>query len=230
MGESLLPRQFNRHVCQAPGLVQLWHLQTCPTLPSRNLAFQSAGGAPGGGRHLWLPGQHLRGAVCALDPAGGLLPLHAEPQCPDQPGRVGTAGEAVPWGMPLSVPGSPALAGPELPGLLRWGHQALPPQIPGASATPSTAAAGTIQVQRDGAASHEEGLHPALRAAALSLHAVPRGPRQRRDGGPAPLPGVSAWVGSNGLRPTDPRAAILLRRVFQAPRGRRWQQNLGSPR
>ena len=135
------------------------------------------------------------------------------------------AGEAVPWGTPLSVPGSPALAGPELPGLLWWGHRALPPQIPGASATPSTAAAGTIQVQRDGAASHEEGLHPALRAAALSLHAVPRGPRQRRDGGPAPLPGVSAWVGSNGLRPTDPRAATLLRRVFQAR-----QQNLGSPR
>lgn len=46
---------------------------------------------------------------------------------------------------------------------------------------------------------------------------------------PGPLPGVSAWVGSNGLRPTDPRAAILPRRVFQAPRGRRWQQNLPSP-
>lgn len=117
-GSSFLASSTD-NVCQAPGQAQLWRLQTCLTLPSRNPAFQSAGGAPGRGRHLWLPGQHLRGAVCALDPAGGLLPLHAEPQCPEQPGRAGTAGEAVPWGTPLSVPGIPALAGPKC--RISWG-------------------------------------------------------------------------------------------------------------
>lgn len=135
------------NVCQAPGQARLWRLQTCLTLPSRNPAFQSAGGAPGRGRHLWLPGQHLRGAVCALDPAGGLLPLHAEPQCPEQPGRAGTAGEAVLWGTRFLCQGSqPWLAqSAGSPGV--GGPGGLPPQIPGASATPSTAAAGTVQVQ-----------------------------------------------------------------------------------
>ena len=57
--------------------------------------------------------------MCALDPAGGLLPLHAEPQWPEQPGRAGAAGEAMPWGMPLSVPMSPALAGPKC--WVSWG-------------------------------------------------------------------------------------------------------------
>lgn len=62
--------------------------------PPRNPAVQPAGGAAGRGRRLWLPGQHVRGAVRALDPAGGLLSVHAEPQRPQQPGR-GRAGGAV---------------------------------------------------------------------------------------------------------------------------------------
>lgn len=62
-------------------------------------------------------------------------------------------------------------------------------------ASASRAAAGAVPLQRGGAAGHAEGLGPALRAAAPSLHAVPRGPRPGRDRGPAPLPRVSARVG-----------------------------------
>lgn len=52
-------------------------------------------------------------------------------------------------------------------------------------------ASGAVQVQRDGTAGHEEGLHLALCPSALPVHSLPRCPRQRRHGGPAPLPGVS---------------------------------------
>ena len=52
-------------------------------------------------------------------------------------------------------------------------------------------ASGAVQVQRDGAAGHEEGLRLTLCPSALPVHSLPPRPRQRRHGGPAPLPGVS---------------------------------------
>lgn len=66
----------SRPVCPAAVLVTWYHSASVPRHP----AVQPAGRAPGRGGHLRLHRRHVRRAVCALDPVGGLLPLHAEPQ------------------------------------------------------------------------------------------------------------------------------------------------------
>lgn len=75
-----------------PGLLHRLHplvLQSPGALCAlgRGAALQPLRGAAGGCRHLRLRGRHERGAVRALDPAGRLLPLHAEPQRPRHPGE-----------------------------------------------------------------------------------------------------------------------------------------------
>lgn len=85
------------------------------------------------------------------------------------------------------------------PGCMRAGV----PEASAPSAPLPHTAAGALQVQRAGAAGHEEGSHPALRAAAPPLHAVPRRPHPGRHRGPAAVPGVSTWV--RGDAPQVPR-------------------------
>lgn len=78
MGRASFPAsvQFNRHVCQAPGLVQLWHLQTCLRLcPPETLLFNLLGVPLVGSRHLWLPGQHLRGLCVRWTQLGPSYPF-----------------------------------------------------------------------------------------------------------------------------------------------------------
>lgn len=174
-------------VCQAPGLVQLWHLPRPVRLcPPETLLFNLLGVPLVRPTSVasWATPQR---SCVHVGPSWGPSTPSCGTTMPDQPGRVGTAGRLCP-GNATFCAREPSAGWPEPARSPALGHQgALPPQIPGASALPPLQPQGPYRFSRGpGAASHEEGLHPALRAAALSLHAVPRGPRQRR--GPVARP------------------------------------------